>query len=298
MAYRGIAASGAAYELAEGVIWDDRAALVRWVDINKGRVIAAPLAGGALGEAQATDVGQTAGAVALAEDGGLLIAGARGLVTISPDGAISVGPDILERPKARLNDGSIDPQGRFVVGSLSLAGDTGAETLLRVSADGTVETLRRGIRLSNGVAFAPDGGAIYHVDTLAGTVARHSYGPGAFDLEEPWVTVIGGLSSFPDGLTVSADGHLWLAQWGGSGVLRYSANGELLDEVVLDATRVTCPAFVGPGLDILAITSAHLDDSERSDESGAVFFARPGATGIPATRWPGSTTHPYWSESE
>ena len=70
----------------------------------------------------------------------------------------------------RFNDGSVDPQGRFVVGTLALGAETGAEVLLRVSADGTVETLRSGIRLSNGIAFSPDGGTIYHVDTVANTV--------------------------------------------------------------------------------------------------------------------------------
>jgi sugar lactone lactonase YvrE len=306
MAYAASAATAAIYDLAEGVIWDDRAGLVRWVDIWAGRVLSGRLEttdlhGTRIVETTEIVIGhpdgaaQTAGAVALAEDGGLLVAAARGLATISPAGDISFGPDLLgDRGNVRLNDGTVDPQGRFVVGSLSLTDETGDEVLLRVSPDGMVETLRTDVRLSNGIAFSPDGGTIYHVDTFAGTVSSHSYGPDAFDPAEPWVTLIDALPHSPDGLTVSADGALWVAQYGGSGVLRYSSAGKRIDEVTVDATQATCPGFVGPGLDILAITTAQEGLDVWEDKSGAVFVARPGATGLPVPRWRGSTTTPYW----
>ena len=194
----------------------------------------------------------------------------------------------------RLNDGSVDPHGRFVVGSMALGAETGDEVLLRISADGAVETLRTGARLSNGIAFSPDGGTIYHVDTLAGTVSRHSYGPGPFDGDEPWTVVLDDLPHYPDGLTVSADGSLWVAQWGGSSVRRHAPSGELLEVVTVDATQASCPAFVGPDLDLLAITSAQEGLASWSDHSGAIFLADVGATGLPVPRWPGSTTTPSW----
>ena len=298
-----VAATDATFDLAEGIVWDDRASLVRWVDIWKGRVLSGRLAvdqhrGERIVDVTEIVLGQTAGAVALTEDGGLLVAAARGLATISPDGAVSFGPDLLgDRGNVRLNDGTVDPQGRFVVGSLSLTDETGTEVLLRVSPDGVVETLRTGVRLSNGIAFSPDGGTIYHVDTYADTVSRHSYGAGAFDGAEPWVSVIEHLPHHPDGLTVSADGDLWVAQFGGSGVLRFSPEGELVDEITIDATQATCPAFVGPGRDILAITSAQEGLDDWSDQSGAIFLAHPGAVGLAVSRWRGSTSTPYWKEA-
>lgn len=297
MAHRGIRATEAAYELAEGVLWDDRTSLVRWVDIWNGLVLSGSLSGSQITDVHSISVGQTAGAVALAEDGGLLIAAARGLATVSPGGIVSLGPDLLDpRTEARLNDGSVDPQGRFIVGSLALGNETGSEVLLRVSADGTVETLRTGIRLSNGLAFSPDGATIYHVDTLANTVSRHSYGPGSFDDAEPWEPVISDLPNHPDGLTVSTDGSLWIAQWGGSSVRRHALSGELLDVVSVDATQVSCPAFIGPDLRTLAITTAQEGLDAWTDASGAIFVADVGATGLPVPRWSGSTTTPYWHD--
>ena len=107
--------------------------------------------------------------------------------------------------------------------------------------------------------------------------------------------MVAGTPHHPDGLTVSSDGDLWVAQFGGSGVLRYSPAGELRDEIAIDATQATCPGFVGPGLGILAITSAQEGLDDWTDQSGAIFLADAGATGLPVTRWPGNTLTPYWS---
>lgn len=294
MTHEGIAATEPVYDLAEGILWDDRASVVRWVDIRKGSVLAGSLENGRLVRIQTVDLGQTAGAIALCEDGGLLVAVARGLATVSPTGAISLGPDLLgDRLDVRLNDGSVDPQGRFLVGTLSLGRPSGDEILLRVSPDGETTVLRDGVGLSNGITFSPDGTEIYHVDTIAGTVARHSYAPGPFDHAEPWVTVVTGLH-YPDGLTVDARGALWVALWGGSSVRCFSPAGELLDEVMVDATQVTCPAFIGPDLGTLAITTARADLESRTDHSGAIFTTDVGVAGLPPHRWPGSTRNPYW----
>ena len=299
MSQTAVAATAPEFELAEGVLWDDRALLVRWVDIWSGRVLSGRLDDTRLTDIQAVELGQTAGAVALANDGGVLVAAARGLATIARDGALSFGPDLLgDRRDVRLNDGSVDPQGRFVVGTLALGEETRNEVLLRVSPDGAVETLRTGIRLSNGIAFSPDGATIFHVDTLANSISRHSYGNGDFDREEPWVVVLQDLPAYPDGLTVDSDGKLWVAQWGGSSVRRHAPTGELLDIVQVDATQASCPAFVGPDLAMLAITTAQEGLHGWTDQSGAIFLADVGVTGLPVPRWAGSTTTPFWQTDE
>jgi sugar lactone lactonase YvrE len=296
---RAAPATEASYELAEGIIWDERVDLVRWVDINAGRVLHGALRAGRIVDIGGIDIGQTTGAVALAEDGGLLVAAARGLAVISPGGRLSFGPDLLgERRNVRFNDGAVDPQGRFVVGTLALGPETGDEVLLRIAPDGAVETLRRGIRLSNGIAFSPDGGTIYHVDTLANTVSSHSYGDGAFDHDEPWTPVLVELSHFPDGLTVDAEGMLWVALWGGASVRRHAPTGELLAIVDVDADQVSCPAFIGPELRTLGITTAQEGLATWTDRAGALFTADVGVAGFPSPRWRGSTRTPYWLDQE
>lgn len=288
-------ATEALFDLGEGVLWDDRAQLVRWVDINKGRVLSGKIVGDTIEILTDVSVGQTAGAVALAEDGGLLVAGARGLITLSPEGEISVGPDVISgREGFRLNDGMVDPFGSYIVGTLSLNGPSTEEVLLRVHPDGSVETLREGIQLSNGLGFSPDGSTVYHVDTFAGTLSSHSYGAGEFDHREPWHVVIDKFPAYPDGITVDAEGNIWVALWSGSAVNCYSPQGELLSQVTVDATQPTCPEFVGENLDRLAITSAQQNLETWSDHSGALFLADTSTRGLPSSRWAGSTTHPYW----
>ena len=269
-------------ELGEGVIWDDRTDTLIWVDIPAGTILRGRLAGGGVEIVSTIQLEGFAGAVALADDGGLLAAGTRSLVAISPEGDISYGPDLLAGISGvRLNDGSVDPQGRFVVGSLALESPGSRERLLRVSPDGGVEILRTGITLSNGIGFSPDGATIYHVDTIIGTVCSHSYGPGDFNTDEPWQLVLDSFDSVPDGLTVDAEGSLWVAEWEGGRVRRYAATGEILATVTVDAPRTTCPGFVGPGLDTLAITSA----------SAGLGVPDTGRLGFPVSGRAGSTGH-------
>ena len=286
---RGVEAAPERYDLAEGVLYDDREGLVRFVDIREGRVLSARLEGDRLVDTAEVRVRETVGAVALAEDGGLLVAAARRLATISPDGDLAFGPELLtdERPM-RFNDGGVDPQGRFVVGTLSLAGPVGLEKLLRIAPDGSVETLRDGIQLSNGVGWSPDGATIYHVDTPAKTLSSHSYGPGGFDTDEPWVPVVTDFPGFPDGMRVDAEGMLWVAQFSGGCVVRYSPDGREISRVLVDAQQPTCVGFVG---ERLVITSAieHLTAEERVPADGALFLADVGVAGVPPHRWSGAT---------
>lgn len=297
MIYAAARATEATYDLAEGIIWDQEQGLARWVDLRQGRVLAGTLDGDRIVVTATVEMGQSSAALAIAEDGGILVAAARGLATISPTGQISFGPDLLgEQSNVRLNDGGADMFGAFVVGSLTRGGYTGLESLQRIFPDGRIETLREGVRLSNGIAFSPDGGTIYHVDTAARAVSSHPYGFGPFDHIQPWVTVLDGndLPTHADGLTVDSEGMLWVALFGGAEVRRYSPTGDLLDIVTVNAAQVTCPGFVGPNLDRLAISTAREGLEEFLSDDGAIFLADVGVTGLPGHRWAGSTTSPYW----
>jgi sugar lactone lactonase YvrE len=285
--YRAATASSIRFSLAEGVIYDDRATTVRWVDIDGGDVVHN------LTDPVALHIDTTVGAVALADDGGLLVAAHRGLATVSPTGAISLGPDLLgSREKVRLNDGIVDGQGRFLVGTLSLGGPSTSEQLFRISPDGTVEVLREGIRLSNGLGFSPDGNTLYHTDTFAREISSHPYDESArenWDVND-WTPVLTEFTGNPDGMTVDADGNLWVAEYGAARVQCFSPAGELLDRVDIGTPESTCPGFIAPGL--LAITSGR--EQARDAEAGAVYTCAVDANGRAENRWAGSTTAPYW----
>ena len=275
--YRARLAGPARYWLAEGIIWDDRASEALWVDIHQGDLLRN------LDSPTKTHLDATVGAVALAEDGGLLVAGHRGLIAISPDGVISRGPDLTGEGR-RLNDGAVDAQGRFLVGTLSPGERTDDEQLLRVSADGTIEVLRTGLSLSNGIAFGADG-TIYHADTWVKRVAAYRDGR--------WVTVLEDFEGYPDGLTVDSDGNLWVAEYGAARVRQFTPAGELLATVEVGTPEATCVGFLPAGL---AITTGR--ESATDANAGAIYLAEVDATGVPENRWAGSTSLPYWTTQE
>jgi len=264
------------YSLAEGILWDDRAGHAVWVDIHNGDVVRD------LDHPVAVHLDTTVGAVALAEDGGLLVAGHRGLIAIAADGVISTGPDLVG-VASRLNDGIVDPQGRFIVGSGALSGRSDDQVLLRVSPDGNVETIREGLSLSNGLAFSADG-TLFHVDTWVKTISALR--------DQSWQPVLV-LDDYPDGITIDSDDHLWVALYGTGSVRCYTLDGELLETVTIDTPEATCVGFLPQGL---AITSGA--ESATDANAGAIFIASVEAKGRTENRWTGSTTTPYWREKQ
>ncbi len=283
--YRATTVSSQRYSLAEGIIADDRTGITYWIDIDGGTV------GSNLAAPTLVHVDSTVGAVALAADGGLLVAGHRGLAVIDTNGVISYGPDLIpDHAGSRLNDGIVDPQGRFVIGIKQLVGPSTTEVLLRVSPDGAVETLRTGLTLSNGLAFSPDGGTLYHVDTMVKQISAHPYSASAeWDVND-WTLVLDEFTGHPDGITVDSDGNLWVAEYGAARVQQFSPAGELLDRVDIGTPEATCPGFIAPGL--LGITSGR--EVARDAEAGAIYTCEVDAVGLPEHRWAGSTSAPYW----
>lgn len=161
-----------------------------------------------------------------------------------------------DRPHNRTNDACVDAAGRLWFGSMD---DREIEPsgMLYCWDGKTPPTPRdRGYVITNGPAFSPDGRTFYHTDTLRGVVYRFDVGPdGALCGKHPFVE-IEAHAGHPDGSTVDAEGCLWIALYGGWGLRRYSAQGELLETVLLPAANVTKPAFGGRDMKTCFVTTA------------------------------------------
>ena len=279
------------YVLAEGPFWDGARDRILWVDIAAGEVHAGRLAPSRLIPEAVITLPETVGAVVSSQGGELLVAGARRLYTVSTDGQVSPGAEIIGADTAsRLNDGSCDPAGRFLVGTLALDDRVQSETLVRVEPDGGIFVIDDDLGLSNGLAFTADGGALYSVDTLAGTVWIREYDAqtGGVGRRSEFLQIDG----TPDGLCVDGEGNVWVAMWGSGEVRCYSAAGEQIATVDVAAPNTTSVAFVGPALDTLLITTASEQLSKaqlaRYPDSGRLFIADVGVRGIPVARWAGT----------
>jgi sugar lactone lactonase YvrE len=265
---------------------------VLWVDINAGTVHAGSIIGGALTHETLLRLPETVGAVVSSRRGELLVAGARRVFTVSPDGAVSPGPEILPAGTAsRLNDGSCDPAGRFLVGSLALDDRTDHEVLVRVDDGGAITAIDDDLGLSNGLAFTPAGDRLYSVDTAHGIVWIRDYdaGTGAVGVRREFLRLG---DDKPDGLCLDDHGNLWIAMWGAGQVRCYSPHGALLAMVDVAAPNTSSVAFVGTELDTLVITTAseQLSDAQRAcfPGSGRLFTARVGVSGLPVAAWCGT----------
>jgi sugar lactone lactonase YvrE len=92
----------------------------------------------------------------------------------------------------------------------------------------------------------------------------------------------------PDGLTVDAEGGVWVALFDGRAVQRYAPGGELDAEVRVPAGRVTACTFGGGGLDRLFITSSREGLAPGDEPSaGSLYVADVGVRGLPAREFGG-----------
>jgi sugar lactone lactonase YvrE len=281
-------ATASAYQLGEGPVWDAANDRLLWVDITAGDVHEGRLRGDTIEPIACRHIDSTVGAVALAEDHGLLVAGHQAVYLVNEDGELATVARLVSAgQQRRLNDGKCDPAGRFLVGTLPL-GEEVAESLYRVDAHNGTTTVDDDLQMSNGLGWSPDGSIFYSVDTTPGIIWRRAYDPpsGCYgDRHEAFRVTDGS----PDGLCVDTGGNLWLAIWGPGQVRRYSPSGDCLAIVHVDAPYTSCVTFAGDNLDRLVITTAIDDLSPQQREShprsGCLFLADVDARGLPTTAW-------------
>lgn len=158
-------------------------------------------------------------------------------------------------PEIRFNDGRVDRYGNFVCGSMGIHIKPIGE-LYRLDQDGHTEKLANGIRISNSIAFSPDGKTFYFADSLDQNIRAYEYGDGNQPLTSARIfaeTSI--LGSAPDGATVDSEGYLWVALVQAGKIARFAPTG-VLDRLIKSPVDMpSCLAFGGDNLDTLFITS-------------------------------------------
>jgi sugar lactone lactonase YvrE len=281
------------FVLAEGPFWDLRRGLIRWVDIRRGLVLGGTLAhDGTIDIVERVAIGGTVGAMAPAASGEWIVANGDDLLLFEGDAVVRRIPVLGSEGARRFNDGKPDAGGRYLVGTLSLAGPSHNEELLIVERDGSWRVLDDDLTLSNGIGWSAGGTRLYSIDTMRRLVFVRDYdvATGETGPREVFLELADG---YPDGMCVDAQDHVWIAIWGAGQVRRYSPAGELVHVIDVPAPHTSSVAFAGQLLDTLVITTAsdELDPGqlEAFPLSGRIFTAVPGVTGLPQPLWGGFT---------
>lgn len=278
--------------LGEGPCWHAPSGKLYWVDIE-GRTLHVH---DPAGEPDLVyEMGLRVGAAVPRASGGLVLATEHGFQAFDLQSRVltPLADPEGHLPDNRFNDGKCDPRGRFWAGTMSLVRRPRAASLYVLETDGSVRRVLDGVTTSNGLGWSLDHRTMYYIDTPTLEVA-------AFDYDEEQGTIAGRRAVVrfpegvgrPDGMTVDAEGMLWVAHWAGGRVSRWDPrDGRMLDEVRMPATNTSCCVFGGPKLDRLYLTTARhkLDEATlaREPHAGSLFVIEPGVCGLPSFEYGG-----------
>ena len=268
----------------EGPIWWDNA--LYYVDIEGHQVHRYDPADGS---ERSWNVGQRVGTVVPRASGGLVIAGDEGFFFLDEEtGALNpIADPEQEQRHNRFNDGKCWPDGRFFAGSISLVKKPGGAMLYRLDPDLTVHEAFGPVTNSNGIAWSPGGKTVYYIDSPRKEVLAFDYEDGQLhNLRSAIHTAH--IDASPDGMTIDANGHLWIAFCHGGCVSCFDPDtGDELHRIALPCLETTACAFGGPDLsDLFVTTGVHKTAKEKN--AGRLFVIRDlKVKGLPANTFRG-----------
>lgn len=269
--------------VGEGPIWVAREGAVYWVDLLGDRLHRLVLATGTLSEWPFPEM--ICWIVETTEDG-VFVVGTRTSIQ-----RLTLDPFSLERvlvpepdlPGNRLNDAKTGPDGRLWFGTMHATAESDTGSLYALAPGMELTRVDTGYLVSNGPALGAEGDVLYHADSLRRTIYRFEVTLGGLASRSDFA-VFDEDEGLPDGMTVDADGCLWVAHWDGGCVSRFDTRGRLLERVALPVSRPTSCAFGGPAMtSLLVTTAAHECDDEPL--AGALFVIDTTTRGIVPTRF-------------
>ena len=272
--------------LGESPFWHPEEAALYWCDIP-GKLLNRYHPGSRAHRSWAFD--SEPGCAAPLMGGDLLLAMRDGLFRFSPATGQRerLAPAPYDVAKERFNDGKADPQGRLWAGTIFEPRTSAAAGLYRWE-QGKLQRMAGDVTVSNGLAFSPDGATLYWADTPQHRVMAYDFDAGQGSLSRPRLfqqfapklpeqdlATYGGR---PDGAAVDSEGAYWCAMFEGQRLVRLSADGQLLQELMLPVRCPTMPCFGGPDLRTLYVTTS------REKRPSAELAAQPWAGCVLHTR--------------
>ena len=279
--------------LGEGPYWVPENSCLLWVDIPNGLLYRTEIPSGAT-ESMALDA---VSAAFPALGGGIVTVGGNRLTLHTPgaapgeDWASRTVAEVPAREGIRFNDASVDPAGRVWVGSMHVEETEPLGELYRLDPGSVLTPVVKGVTVSNGLGWSPDGSRMYYADSPMRRIDVFDYDPATGEAFQRRVFAdLSRADGVPDGLTVDLDGCVWVAMWGGGALRRFTPDGEQDAVLPVPVSRPTSCAFGGADMADLYVTTASIGmtDAERAAEplAGRLLRLHPGPHGLPsASAW-------------
>jgi sugar lactone lactonase YvrE len=274
--------------LGECPVWDETTKTLYWIDITAGQVWSSKSAN------QATIISsfdQNVGACCLTKDEGLLVALEKQIVILKNDKQYIIVDSVESQKKQnRFNDGKCDINGRLIIGTMNKNVLPNEGNLYQVLPGGETRVLIKGVTISNGLDWSPDGKYLYYIDTPTGVLWRFLYDSETGSLYDrtPLIDYSHEEGNF-DGMCVDADGCIWACHWGGFQVTQWEAqSGKKMQTIKIPVPNVTSCCFGGDNLNQLFITTGTGRDlSVKCDypQSGSLYTCFTKTKGLHARRF-------------
>lgn len=201
---------------------------------------------------------------------------------------------VAEEEDLAFNDGTADPAGRLIAGTMNLKDPAAPEGgLFRLGTDLKLRELDTNLCTANGIGFSPDGLTMYVSEQWDGKILAYDYDPVTGDASgrRVFTNVDPEAEGYPDGIVVDSEGFLWNGRWGRARTLRYAPDGSLDRIYHLPVDVGTCVGFGGEDLRDLYIATAWygMSDADRRDAPGAgdLFCIRTDIQGMVERRFAG-----------
>lgn len=291
--------------LGESPFWHPQEQMLYWVDIAASQVCRANVF---MGSVERWALPQTPGCIAPAAHGGLVLGLRDGVYRADEWGGTLTRLCALpgDPVQLRINDGKVDPAGRFWAGTYAEQKQQPDATLYWLDATGQpprLQAVRSGFFTSNGLAWSPDGATMYWADTQGHCIYAwdwHADGPALHHERvlhrfagKPagWQPGQPGYGGRPDGAAVDAEGNYWCALYEGARLLKLSPAGQVLADYPVPAQCPTMPCFGGDDLRTLYLTTARQGRPAAElaawPHSGCVLSMRVDVPGLPVNFFSG-----------
>ena len=271
-------------DLGEGPIWSPQTNCVTWTDITQSVFHTADIDTGAT---QSFSAPSMVGAIAHTHGGDYVAANQEGFAFVGIDGKFSQLHSFLA-DDMRMNDGKVDPVGRFWAGSVALSFEAERGSLYVLEKDGSYRSVLDKCTLSNGMGWSPDAHYFYYIDSIPGVLKRFDFDSVQGLISNPIDLITFDTSKgIPDGMSVSSDGKIVIALWDGGRVEIYEPDGTKATEIELGVSRPTSCTFGGTDGNVLIVTSASqgIDRSKEGLAGKILAVTGTGLSGLPAHRY-------------